>query len=379
MLLIKNMLNKANSKTVSASATPALTEDLITRVESKIREGINPKFELDNWVVDPQGVHYYPHFMEAQLCKELSVCIQGQPSDKWVNLTHAKRRLQKWGGDVTESGLQNISEIPPFLVALIDKLEQEGVTQKRCNHFLINEYKGQAGILPHTDGPLYHPWVSVLSLGSPILFKFYASHFEAGEDDPTSVILIEEGSLLVFHGKYYHELLHGINEVGVESLAIKLDIKRNDGVSAADQQQMMSKSASSNDQEKYWSCTISSKQAVDNFTNTRLYLNFLKPEIEQGSFNKLESVEAVVEKLKASFDGRKVHGRYTLDVLEKYDQAEEGSEKRLIGCSIAASWVRDSRVSLTIRYVPPAPNDSAPTHPPATDSNSDSIIPGIDV
>ena len=70
-------------------------------------------------------------------------------------------------------GLTNISPIPGWLTSIIEKLEKEQITEKRCNHFLINEYKGSVGIMPHTDGPLYHPFVSIISLGCPILFKFY--------------------------------------------------------------------------------------------------------------------------------------------------------------------------------------------------------------
>jgi hypothetical protein len=40
------------------------------------------------------------------------------------------------------------------------------------NHILLNEYRDGQGIGPHKDGPLYHPMVAVLSLGSPADIHF---------------------------------------------------------------------------------------------------------------------------------------------------------------------------------------------------------------
>lgn len=384
MLLIKNMLNKANSKAGSVSATPVLTEELIARVEDRIRASVRPNFELNKWIVDEEGVHYFPHFMEPLLCKDLLVCIQGQPADKWVNLAHAKRRLQKWGGDVTESGLMNVTEIPSFLMALVDKLDKEGVTTKRCNHFLINEYKGQAGILPHTDGPLYHPWVSVLSLGNPILFKFYANHFDAGDEQACSVVLIEEGSLLVFHGKYYHELLHGISEVGVESLVIKLEFNRADGLTLGDPAGGFSKQASHDNKESLsWSCNLSKTQSISNFHQSRMYLDILRPEFDSGTFTKLDSPETAIKRLCAVYDGKKFGGRYTIDVLEVFDHADHPEHKQLVGCNLVASWVRDTRVSLTIRHVPVAPQHTQTTATPNSTNKANEgekdLIAGLDM
>ena len=79
------------------------------------------------------------------------------------------------GGNVTEEGLKDIEEIPVWLDFLAKKLDYQGITDEShyCNHYLINQYTGMTGIMPHTDGPLYHPYVTVLSLGCPVIFKLY--------------------------------------------------------------------------------------------------------------------------------------------------------------------------------------------------------------
>lgn len=41
------------------------------------------------------------------------------------------------------------------------------------NHVLVNEYNAGQGIMPHTDGPAFHPLIATLSLGSHTLLDFY--------------------------------------------------------------------------------------------------------------------------------------------------------------------------------------------------------------
>ena len=52
--------------------------------------------------------------------------------------------------------------------------------------------------MPHTDGPLYHPYVTVISLGSPVLFKIYKDMTEYSLDADTANVIVENGSLLIF-------------------------------------------------------------------------------------------------------------------------------------------------------------------------------------
>ncbi len=42
-----------------------------------------------------------------------------------------------------------------------------------ANHVLVNAYLPGEGIMPHEDGPLYHPAVCILSLGSPAILRFW--------------------------------------------------------------------------------------------------------------------------------------------------------------------------------------------------------------
>ena len=42
-----------------------------------------------------------------------------------------------------------------------------------ANHVLLNEYLAGQGIMAHLDGPMFHPTISTISLGSHAVIKFY--------------------------------------------------------------------------------------------------------------------------------------------------------------------------------------------------------------
>lgn len=67
-----------------------------------------------------------------------------------------------------------VSLSPPALIPRSALSPAPGVfpSDQPPNHILLNEYRDGQGIGPHKDGPLYHPMVAVLSLGSPADIHF---------------------------------------------------------------------------------------------------------------------------------------------------------------------------------------------------------------
>ena len=55
------------------------------------------------------------------------------------------------------------------------KIEDDDKTKKPrlANHVLLNEYLSGQGIMAHLDGPMFHPTISTISLGSHAVIKFY--------------------------------------------------------------------------------------------------------------------------------------------------------------------------------------------------------------
>jgi alkylated DNA repair protein alkB family protein 6 len=196
----------------------------------------------------------------------------------------------------------------------------------KTNHYLINSYKGSVGIMPHTDGPLYHPYVTVVSLGSPILFKIYTDMNAYAAEEEKANVLVESGSLLVFTGSFYHNCLHSILENVIETIRVDYEVKHgvgetNSGLNGLDTDTFrLKKNASS----------------VDNLDLTSIYAKYLK-QLENSTFQNVEQFALKVENLNKIGEG--LEFKYKLEKLEK------------LKISVYVSWKRDKRISLTIRHV----------------------------
>ena len=165
-------------------------------------------------------VYYIPNFITEEDAQYLNAQIYTQPKERWYHLAHSNRRLQKWGGDVTKDGLDNQEPLPDWLEKISEILQNEHITQKKTNHVLLNEYEAGIGIMPHTDGPLYHPYVVILSLGSSIFFEFFKNYQAYKSSDYLCTLLVELRSLLIFTDKAYHEVLHCIEDNKIDFIQV---------------------------------------------------------------------------------------------------------------------------------------------------------------
>lgn len=198
--------------------------DTVT-VNSINKIALNPSIHeksLDDFILDCplKNVYYVPNILANDAVEVLHEGILSAVSDKaWHSLK--TRRLQCWGGVV---GVDTVgSASPKYLNVLGDLLvDQFKVFDDltRPNHFLINQYDINQGILPHQDGPLYHPKVAILSLNEHCIFTFYryipADSDESRDQAPVCALLLRPNSLLVFSGDAYFTHLHGIEGVRKE-------------------------------------------------------------------------------------------------------------------------------------------------------------------
>ena len=86
--------------------------------------------------------------------------------------------------------------MPAYLQFLTPVLVKEIPTY---NHILINDYPPGIGIMPHSDGPAYHPKVFVLSLNSYCIINFQKSYNSS--DSKVSIscrVLLEPDSIHIF-------------------------------------------------------------------------------------------------------------------------------------------------------------------------------------
>lgn len=108
-------------------------------------------------------------------------------------------------------------KIPEWLQTYVDKINNLGVLgDKKANHVLVNEYLSGQGIMPHTDGSLFHPIISTISCGSHTILELHRGREEQeqGDGDETDrlQILVERRSLLMIRDDAYHKYLHSIEE-----------------------------------------------------------------------------------------------------------------------------------------------------------------------
>lgn len=79
--------------------------------------------------------------------------------------------------------------------------------------------------MPHVDGPLYHPTVTTISLGSHTLLDFYRPVSNLEVEVPQTEesryllsLLVRPRSLLILQEDMYQHLLHGIQPSAQDTL-----------------------------------------------------------------------------------------------------------------------------------------------------------------
>ncbi|CAK6973882.1 alpha-ketoglutarate-dependent dioxygenase alkB homolog 6 [Scomber scombrus] len=194
--------------------------------------------ELKQFVVGdaPPTVYYIPDFITEDEETYLLQQVYRSPKTKWTQLSG--RRLQNWGGLPHPKGML-AEKMPDWLQKYCDKISSLGAfSGKTANHVLVNEYKEGEGIMPHEDGPLYHPTVTTISLGSHTLLDFYTPISSLDDDDGDDVggkdaplteedryilsLLVKPRSLLILQDEMYQRLLHGIQGSTEDTLTEKV-------------------------------------------------------------------------------------------------------------------------------------------------------------
>ncbi|KAM9364169.1 alpha-ketoglutarate-dependent dioxygenase alkB homolog 6 [Pholidichthys leucotaenia] len=185
--------------------------------------------ELKQFVVSgaPPTAYYIPDFITEDEESYLLQQVYRSPKTKWTQLSG--RRLQSWGGLPHPKGML-VEKIPDWLHTYCEKISSLGAFGgKTANHVLVNEYKPGEGIMPHEDGPLYHPTVTTISLGSHTLLDFYAPLGSLEDDAPQTEesryllsLLVQPRSLLILQDRMYEHLLHGIQSRTEDTLTDKV-------------------------------------------------------------------------------------------------------------------------------------------------------------
>ncbi|CAB4043082.1 alpha-ketoglutarate-dependent dioxygenase alkB homolog 6 isoform X1 [Paramuricea clavata] len=180
-------------------------------------------------------IYYIPNFITEEEERLLYEQVYAAPKPKWTPLSN--RRLQNWGGLPHPKGMIP-EKLPAWLSRYAEKLASFGIFGNHIpNHVLVNEYTPGQGIMPHVDGPLFHPVVTTINLKSHTLLDFYLpgndGHSndtdENDKEDNSSLeqrhfmsLLLEPRSLNILTEDMYTKYLHGIAERNVDLLDSKV-------------------------------------------------------------------------------------------------------------------------------------------------------------
>ncbi|KAG2039041.1 hypothetical protein BDR03DRAFT_860788 [Suillus americanus] len=177
---------------------------------------------------------YIPNFISEDEEQYLLRKIEDSPKQKWKTLNNRRFvHLFHTGGEVLQKNVLFRQDLPAFLNDFPDVLGRlrflgafDQSPHKGPNHVILNEYHPGQGIMPHEDGPSYHPVVATISLGSHAIFHYY--RYNKDKDsfsvDPGSVgrsidtaplltLFLEPRSVVVTTGELYSTHLHGIDDV----------------------------------------------------------------------------------------------------------------------------------------------------------------------
>lgn len=120
----------------------------------------------------PRSVTYVPEFIDPDDEALLLMHVRQAPPERWSGAPGDRRRTQNYGG--APGSLAVAEGLPDWLAPLVHALVESGAwgDVPPPNHILINVFRPGAGLVPHTDGPLYAgPRVATLSLGSDVLLR----------------------------------------------------------------------------------------------------------------------------------------------------------------------------------------------------------------
>jgi len=145
----------------------------------------------------PGSLYLREYVSEAEE-RALVAAIDTEPWDvSW------ERRRQLYGASYGKE--EAVSPIPPWGLALADRMFRERVGERPFNQMLVNEYLPGQGIAMHRDYLPFDRTVVSLSLLSPCVMDF--RHMQ---DHRRASLLLEPRSLLVLSDEARYQWQHGI-------------------------------------------------------------------------------------------------------------------------------------------------------------------------
>ena len=148
------------------------------------------------------GVHYLPHYIDQHTQDQLLDAVDQQ---MWQ--FSVRHRVQVYGYNYShrQRAAFRIGDLPPWSVALAERLCRDGLVAIMPNQLVANDYEPGVGIFDHVDQAVFGDVVVSVSLGSTCVMRFTHEASDASRE-----ILLEPGSALVLTGEARWDWKHGI-------------------------------------------------------------------------------------------------------------------------------------------------------------------------
>ncbi len=185
----------------------------------------------------PAALYYVPDWMTESEEREILSLTERAPPERWTYLR--RRSLQMWGGSPSPDGMK-CEPLPNWLCAVRDRLVRQRLFPAADagggvpNHVLINRYEVGQGISPHKDGPLYTPFVAIVSCGGSVVLSFYQSLADHQNRKPCAELFCATRSVLLFERSFYHDFWHSIDEIETDIITDKVVNRSVHGLSVGD-------------------------------------------------------------------------------------------------------------------------------------------------
>lgn len=156
--------------------------------------------------VDIDGLRYVAEFLDTV---EQESAIREVDSLPWRK--DLRRRVQHYGYryDYKARRVDHsmyLGPLPPFAVAIADKLMNQALLTQMPDQVIVNEYLPGQGISAHIDcEPCFGERIATVSLGWA-----YEMEFTHVETHASTSLILEKGSALVLMGDARHKWLHEI-------------------------------------------------------------------------------------------------------------------------------------------------------------------------
>jgi alkylated DNA repair dioxygenase AlkB len=150
-------------------------------------------------VPDIPGLSYRPNYITELVESELVSAIDSEPWD-----TSWKRRRQLYGRSYGAAATPR-RPIPCWAISILNRLQQEGISNRPFDQMLVNEYLPGQGIALHRDYMPFDRTVVSISLLAPCVMDFRLS-----DDVRRESILLEPRSILVLTDEARYRWQHGI-------------------------------------------------------------------------------------------------------------------------------------------------------------------------